>query len=424
MKNKRLMLVMLAIVAAITMFGPSVNSAAAVTRWVNDDRPAVPPSGTSCNNPGFNRIQDAVNAAAPGDTINVCPGTYPEQVTIPAGKNNLTLRSTSILAAIIKPPVVMVDPGDLVHVAGARNTTLFGFTITGPFPDAQFCSLFARTGVRVDGGGSANILLNHITKIESTSPSLRGCQNGLGILVGSLREAQVGSAQIQGNFIDEYQKGGIVIDNTGSTASIENNVVLGIGPTPVIAQNGIQISDGANADVTSNRVSDNTYTLAPAFSSTGILLFQAGSITRITRNNAERNDDNVGTYTTSFARISDNNLTKSTFFDGIFMDFDTSNNRITNNFLRQNAEHDCHDDSAGAGTAGTANFWINNNGRTQNRPGLCKERRRDNDGDDRDDDRDDKDEGKDRDNSRGDSSINMNMGRSFTAPKMRAQPMQ
>ena len=33
-------------------------------------------------------------------------------------------------------------------------------------------------------------------------------------------------------------------------------------------------------------------------------------------------------------------------------------------------EHDAHDDSLGTGTAGTANVWRRNRGRTENRPGL------------------------------------------------------
>src|SRR6266566_2145440 len=58
------------------------------TLWVNDDDPNgglyVAP-GTSCDDPGYQTIQSAVMAAAPGDRINVCPGTYVEEVTIPAG---------------------------------------------------------------------------------------------------------------------------------------------------------------------------------------------------------------------------------------------------------------------------------------------------------------------------------------------------
>jgi hypothetical protein len=41
--------------------------------------------------------------------------------------------------------------------------------------------------------------------------------------------------------------------------------------------------------------------------------------------------------------------------------------------MRDNGEHDCHDDSVGSNTAGTANFWIGNLGETQNRAGLCKD---------------------------------------------------
>jgi hypothetical protein len=40
--------------------------------------------------------------------------------------------------------------------------------------------------------------------------------------------------------------------------------------------------------------------------------------------------------------------------------------------MKDNDEHDCHDDSVGSGTGGTANFWLKDKGETQNRPDLCK----------------------------------------------------
>ena len=61
-------------------------------------------------------------------------------------------------------------------------------------------------------------------------------------------------------------------------------------------------------------------------------------------------------------------------FDGIFAGSDTMGNTIAHNHADDNVEHDCHDESVGAGTAGTANFWIKNLGDTENRPGLCKSR--------------------------------------------------
>jgi hypothetical protein len=67
------------------------------------------------------------------------------------------------------------------------------------------------------------------------------------------------------------------------------------------------------------------------------------------------------------------------------MGSDSANNSIQDNFLRNNTEHDCHDDSVGTGTAGTANNWINNDGLTENRPGLCIGARGDDDNDPEDD---------------------------------------
>src|SRR5213592_3374680 len=138
------------------------------TRWVNDDDPngggyADPNPGTSYNNPGYPTVQQAVNAAAQGDRINVCPGTYIEQVTIPAGKDNIQLRSVGHWQAVIQAPPMMTDPKAIVRVNGAHNVTILAFTITGP--GGSGCNSL-RYGVRVDETGSADILGNHITQIR------------------------------------------------------------------------------------------------------------------------------------------------------------------------------------------------------------------------------------------------------------------
>jgi parallel beta-helix repeat protein len=360
-----------------------------------------------CKKAGFTSIQAAVTAAQPGDKVQVCEGTYTEQVTIPATKDGLELRSKKKLAAVIQAPPGMTQPG-IVHVDGADNVTIHGFTIRGPFSDLAGL----RTGIFVGGGGSAEITENHITAIRAEP--LNGAQNGVGILVGRGSMFQTGTAVIRKNLIDDYQKGGIVIDNVGSTATIEHNEIVGAGPTGLIAQNGIQVSTGATAEIKHNLVSGNDYT-GPGFVATGILLFASGQVSvehnEITENqrgiqansatdlviahNDIFDNSNTGifldTVTESliahnnvhnngrhgiFVRNSDNNViehnkVEDNSVNGIHVTGTSSDNLISKNKMKDNGGFDCFDDTFGTGTAGTANFWEGNSGDTENRPGLC-----------------------------------------------------
>lgn len=387
---RKLVLLVAFTLLATTAVG--AGQAFAATLWVNNDDPnggLYVPRGTSCTNPGYPRIQDAVDAAAPGDTVLVCPGTYAEQVQVltPA-KSNVAIRSVSALAATIKAPLLMTEPGDLVTIAGARNVTLQDFVVAGPLPDYLFCSLELRTGVRVKGGGSANILGNRITEIRSTNPALRGCQNGFAIALGRTAQGEVGSATIVGNRLDRYQKGGVYVDNVGSKAYVYGNQVLGEAALDTIAQNGIQVSRGASAQIKRNLVLDHAYVTPvnlPEFTATGILVFESGSVL-VEGNDLQRNQDGIGLYTVGQgqATVENNRIVGGVTFDpllgtltlgdGIYAGDDTAGNKIRGNYLRENVEHDCHDDSVGPNNppALVANLWTANDGLTQNRQGLCK----------------------------------------------------
>jgi len=183
------------------------------------------------------------------------------------------------------------------------------------------------------------------------------------VRIGSQFLGEVGHGTVYGNFIDRYQKGGVVVDGPGTTATVQQNRIQGAGPTAVNAQNGIQLSRGAAAGADQNIVLDNSYSL-PAFSSTGILLFQESGNVDVDQNEATRNDDNLAAYETTGTVIEHNDFWKSTLYDGIYMNDDTEGNLIQLNYLRNNAMFDCED-------AGGANTWRNNDGVTSNPPGLC-----------------------------------------------------
>ena len=205
---------------------------------------------------GYTKISDAIAAASAGSVIFVESGTYTEQVKI---DESLTLIGAGSASTIIQAPSTWVlDPDgneDLVLIEGSGTVAnISGFTIEGPGPSGCH-GVGMDYGIYVRGGATANISNNVITHIR-TNP-VGGCQNGIAIRVGSQAKGQTGTAKITNNTISDYQKGGIVIDNIGSYADIENNVVQGVGETTAIAQNGIQISRGATATLFNNTIEDN-----------------------------------------------------------------------------------------------------------------------------------------------------------------------
>jgi parallel beta-helix repeat protein len=377
------------------------------------------------SSPGeFSTIQAAVTAAHSNDTIQVDPGTYIEQVKIDDTghpRDNLKLDGSGQNSTFIKAPAVLTSPNAIVEVSGAQNVTINGFTITGPASSAN--SGGSLYGIRIDGGGSATITQNHITAIEDTP--FDGVQEGIAIDVGRASEGQTGSATISYNTIDNYQKGGIVVSNTGSSAVIDHNVVVGAGPTALIAQNGIQISSGATAQVSNNDISGNVYTPQTVVS-TGILLFNPGAVT-LDHNTLSNNDVGIYSFGATGPDIDHNQVTGSTFDgiildtttgaqvshnttdnngfgdhtsnttgdggialfnstnntidhnesannkgDGIFADSASTGNVFDHNQLSGNSNFDAEDQSTGSGTGGTGNTWSHNHGTTSNHAGLVK----------------------------------------------------
>jgi parallel beta-helix repeat protein len=314
------------------------------TLWVNDDGVPMPTTGSSCNNPNYSTIQGAVNNASAGYRINVCPGTYIEQVTIPAGTDNLRLRSVKRWEAIIKAPPVMPDLYKaIVRVNGATGVEILAFTITGP--GGGGCNSL-RYGVRVDEGGSADILGNQIIDIRDAPPppSVSGCQNGVAVQVGrrfvpvppdlTPEDVTTGSAKIMGNVIENYQKNGVTVDNAGSQAEIGHNRVLGVGSTSTIAQNGIQASRGATAEIKHNFVAQNMY-YPQTVSSTGILLFESGAVLT-DHNTATSNDVDIYMYQAGSGSLTTHNKVRASTQDGIIIQAGSAGNEVSHNKSEQN----------------------------------------------------------------------------------------
>lgn len=246
----------------------------------------------SCDLPGFNTIQMAVDVSAPGDTIVVCPGVYQEQVRV---YRSLTLTGSN---ATIKAPAVLTGPTpntrNIVDVFGATSTTpvdvvMSGFIVSGPGP-GPCGSIDSGIGVR-DG---ATLDLSYTTVRDVRDQPFSGCQNGEGIRVGTPRNEsatpQIGHAVIDHVVVTRYQKNGITVAGPGSTAKITNSTTTGMGKTTVIAQNGVQVSSGATATVNNNVIRDNYYTPKGTVAC-GLLIFNASGVTE-SENTYQGNEQN------------------------------------------------------------------------------------------------------------------------------------
>ena len=374
-------------VAVVGLSVLALGASPAIAKQSHGKEFQVDDNRKQCRKADFTSIQAAVTAAGtrPGrDRIEVCPGLYQEQVRIEgpaqdgleleAQKNTKLDRDVTAnpsKEAIIKFPATTLptNPRALVLVRNAEKVQVSGFRITGPYVFDTCAEALDRTyGVRVDGGGFLKLDHNRITEIRNSNPALRGCQNGIAVQIGRMFENQVGRAKIEHNLIDLYEKNGPTIDGPDSFAWISHNDIYGEGPTAVVAQNGIQVGREAGAEVEHNLVADNDY-IPPATTASGLILFDYGEL-EVEHNEVLRND--VGIYLDGQDGEVEHNKIRDGDDDGIYAESSSSDNRIKHNRLADNAEHDCHDDSVGSRTAGTANFWEGNFGETQNRQGLCK----------------------------------------------------
>jgi hypothetical protein len=212
-----------------------------------------------CPNAAFTHIQDAINAASPGDHIRICKGTYVEQLSI---QKALDIEADS--GAVLMPNAMQQNTTSLfdgtpiataILVAETTGVSISGLTVDGANNGVSECSpdlegiTFQNASGRVERAAIRNFKLG---------AGLGGCQSGTGFFVQS-GGGKISKVEIEDCTIHDFQKNGITANEIGTTATIRRNVVTGIGPTPAIAQNGIQIGFGAGGAIARNVVTNNVY---------------------------------------------------------------------------------------------------------------------------------------------------------------------
>jgi parallel beta-helix repeat protein len=328
---------------------------------------AVVSVGASCQptiKARYATIQAAVTAVSPGSTILVCPGTYPEQVTISKPVTIRGVNDNNQGAAVITIPA-----GGLVPVP----TTTYG--LVGAQVLVQNTSTVSISNLAIDGAGGGCPTTNgynHVAGIEALNVgdpagltvrrvvvrNLSGaCALGVGlhaegsgltidsnnfhVIDGAALVQFGGDSQITSNTI-QTTSNGIVLHGVTQQSGVSNNVVLTSGVSGITLEAGtshvgikgniigpfvnfgILISDSSGNTASSNRATADW---------AGLLLYNAGQNT--TWANIFTNLGYVGIwdeFSTGGNAVNSNTVNESPF--GIIAvspaDDDLSGNTLTN----------------------------------------------------------------------------------------------
>jgi hypothetical protein len=342
-----------------------------------------------CAGPGthYNTISAAV--AVPSlTTIDVCPGTYAEQVNI---THNLKLTGivdgTSDAAVVIPPSGGLVQNGVdifgnpvaaqifVASTSGSPSVTVSHLTVDGTGNNIAGCAAPTLEGIyfqNTAGTITDNTVRN---QYQTDFTDYGGCQNGLAINVESLTALAV---TVSDNSVRSYQKNGITATGAatgagsfGPKVTINANYIVGLGATPLnwpggAGENGVQIGFGASGTVSGNIVNDNIwygeypqYNYAgqggptPDNGASGILVYASTGIT-VSDNNVGSAQFGIATDTDPTygpgdnTTITSNKVSGTQVFDAI--DLCSSTNKVQSNTIYGSAESAVHsDDSCGSG---------------------------------------------------------------------------
>jgi parallel beta-helix repeat protein len=330
----------------------------------------------------YKTIEYGVSAAVPGDTVLIDPGTYVEQVFIGgAGKNNITVTAVTSQTAIVQAPdpqVMARTNGAIIEVDIATGVVIDGLTLTGQRPAGGAIG-GVKDGVLVRDNGAATVRNSRITHTVYDSTFNTGAVasiNGYAVQVGDSTTG--GTATVQNNTLDNYQKGGVWVEGANSSATVTLNTITGVGPTNGLAQFGVKVQSGASAMIDHNQISGDSYTGNNGFGR-GINVTGGGTVTLDTNtlsgcdiglsisgtagatvtNNTASNNTHDGidlTGSTTGATVT-GNTANANGHDGIFVDATSTGNLFGSNNAGGNGGFDAEDLSTGTGTAGTGNTW-------------------------------------------------------------------
>ena len=227
---------------ALALLAALAPPAGARSLVVDDDR-------ANCPTATFTRIQDAIDAAFPGEVVHVCAGTYAEQLVVAK-----PIQIHGVPGARVAPANMVANTTDVrtgapiaAIVVVTRNATLDRLEFDASGSGFSDCSTAPQVMGIYFRGASGTVRRSDVHDIP--------CPNGTGVVVQGV--GPLIQVAVVGNFIHDYVQAGVVVTEYGAQAKIDGNTVRGAGNTTDRMQNGIQVVSNALAKVRRNIVQSN-----------------------------------------------------------------------------------------------------------------------------------------------------------------------
>jgi parallel beta-helix repeat protein len=267
-------------------------SAGTTARWVDDD--SSPGDGpAACDSAAFSSIQAAIDASNDWDHVNVCPGTYTEQITLDV--RGILVQSVPYRKAHLVAPVVLTEEGGVTSLVRMTEwaTRLLAFRIdipAGPAPAATFIPTCSPVDVAVLALGQRNRVRWNVIDAtgEATYTGMCGYSYGIVFTDSVLPPTfaapyPIETGRATHNVVRDFKWGGILVegermvrvdhnkvrfihaDDPGCTYAVTAPSGLPSPCLPITAQPtdvnsafaeafGIGVEDGALADIEANNV--------------------------------------------------------------------------------------------------------------------------------------------------------------------------
>lgn len=180
-------------------------------------------AGCDGHSPCYGSIQAAVNAAQPGDTVQIQPGSYVEQVGVIAKNSGATNPASRIViqadpaapvgSVVLHGPVTQCAAGHAIQIRRSRFVTIRGLTITGA----------GGAAIALAGGADRNVGVD-IERNRIVGNGGTGCDGGITIGAGN-----VGTLIVNNLVLANGRNGITTLDGEGGPHTLVQNTIHGNG---------------------------------------------------------------------------------------------------------------------------------------------------------------------------------------------------